>query len=152
RELAEGVEKGGRFARFAAPAALAVAPIFEAATGAYEAHTAGEGTLGIAGAAGTGAAKGLIDTYLPGARDGYRDIWDGNKTLGERILNLTGDTSGTGMAISSTALLASRMSNMESLRSWVPTSTRESLRSWVPTSTRALLVSLSVDIGTNLVK
>jgi len=97
----------GRLARVLAPIALAAAPVIEGGTGAYNAIKHGESGAGIALHTAEGVGKGVVDTYLPGAINGYSDVFGhGQRTFFDRALNAAGDLTGTTTAVGSTAILA----------------------------------------------
>lgn len=97
----------GRLAKFIAPVALTVAPTVEGAMAGYDAYKKNGSELDIARETALGAGKGVVDTFAPGAADGYSDIVGGGKrTLLDRALNAASDASGTLTAAGSAALLA----------------------------------------------
>ena len=93
-EAVEGVKGLTLFGKFKnllgklGPLALLVAPTVEGVQGGMEASKEGKGAGGIAKAAAVGVGHGVVDTYLPGARDGYSDVI-GHKdlTVFDRVLN-----------------------------------------------------------------
>lgn len=98
---------GRAIAPVLAPAALAALPAYEGITDGYQAYSNGGSALDTAAAAAKGVAKGVVDTYLPGARDGYSNvIGRGDLTAVDRFLNAANDATGTATAIGATAMVA----------------------------------------------
>ena len=104
--VADATSAVGKLARYLAPAALAITPLVEGATEAYHDFQKDHSLLDAAGGAALGAARGVVDTFLPGAREGYSDVAGGDKTAFDRALNAASDFTGTATAIGSAALVA----------------------------------------------
>lgn len=110
-ESTAGIQEGaaglGKLAKFVAPVALGTAPLVEGVGGAVEEYKQSGSALDAAGGGIKGAGKGVVDTFLPGAREGYSDIaGGGDRTMLDRALNAVSDASGTATAVGSAAVLA----------------------------------------------
>lgn len=107
--------------KYLGPAFLAIGPVLQSGADAYETYKNNGDTGDIASSALLGAGKGAIDTFLPGARDGYASVI-GNKKLTflDRTLNALSDFSGTATAIGSTAMIA-EAAGVVSLPAVIPT-------------------------------
>jgi hypothetical protein len=119
--VAEATSAIGKLTRFLAPAALLITPIVEGATESYQDYQKDHSVIDAAGGAVVGAGKGVIDTFLPGAREGYSDVvGSGNMTALDRTLNAASDFTGTATAIGSTALVA-ETAGVVSIPATIPT-------------------------------
>jgi hypothetical protein len=96
----------GRLARVAAPVALAALPTIEGLYDGYQNYKNGGSALDVAEGTVGGIGKGVADTFLPGARNGYADVVGGDKTFVDRFLNAASDATGTATAIGSAAVVA----------------------------------------------
>ena len=119
--VAEGASAVGKVTRYLAPAALAITPIFEGISEGYTDYQKNHSLLDGAGGVAVGAAKGVVDTILPGARDGYSDVvGGGDKTFLDRALNAASDFTGTATAVGSVALVA-ETAGVVSIPATIPT-------------------------------
>jgi hypothetical protein len=104
---AEATSAIGKLTRYLAPAALLITPLVEGATESYQDYQKDHSVIDAAGGAVEGAGKGVVDTFLPGARDGYSNVVGrGDMTALDRALNAASDFTGTATAIGSAALVA----------------------------------------------
>jgi hypothetical protein len=104
---AEATSAVGKLTRYLAPAALLITPLVEGATESYQDYQKDHSVIDAAGGAVVGAGKGVVDTFLPGARDGYSNVVGrGDMTALDRALNAASDFTGTATAIGSAALVA----------------------------------------------
>ncbi len=95
----------GRLAKGVLPAALAALPVFDGIGGGYQSYKNGEGPLGVAAGTAEGLGKGAVETFLPGARNGYGDVTGGDRTMVDRFLNAASDATGTATAVGTTAMV-----------------------------------------------
>ena len=101
------VKAGSSAARFVAPAIIGVGAVIGGAVEGYDAYTQGKSAPEVAGATAKGAAHGVVDTVLPGARSGYSDvIGNRNLTVVDRALNAAADFTGTAMMVAGLATAA----------------------------------------------
>lgn len=107
--------------KYLGPAFLAIGPVVQSGADAYEAYKKNGDAGDIASSALLGVGKGAIDTFLPGARDGYSSVIGNKKlTLLDRTLNALSDLSGTATALGSTAMIA-EATGVVSLPAVIPT-------------------------------
>lgn len=97
----------GKLAKYIAPVALTIMPAIEGASGGYEAFEKTGSTLDAAVGTGEGVLTGALDTFLPGAKNGYGDVIGNEKlTAVDRVLNAADDITGSATAIGSAAVVA----------------------------------------------
>ncbi len=107
-EVTMAAESGsaiGKVVRHLGPVALVAAPLYEGVSDGYQAYHKNAGGLEVAGGVLAGLGKGTVDTFLPGARDGYSDISGDNRTGLDRFLNVANDATGTVATVGAAATL-----------------------------------------------
>ena len=92
------------FAKVIAPIGLAAPTVIEGAIGGYHEYENGGNVVDTTGSVLEGMGKGLIDTYLPSARNYYGDVIGNGQITGfDRFLNAANDATATGFAVGVTA-------------------------------------------------
>jgi hypothetical protein len=89
--------------KFMAPVGLAALPVIEGVVDGYQEYRKGGSALETTESALGGLGKGILDTYLPSARNYYSDVTGGKRTGFDRFLNAANDVTATGFAVGATA-------------------------------------------------
>jgi hypothetical protein len=107
-------------AKFIAPVGLAALPVIEGVADGCEEYRKGGSALETTESALGGLGKGILDTYLPSARNYYSDVTGGKRTGFDRFLNAASDATATGFAIGATATVV-ETAGMISIPATIPT-------------------------------